>query len=168
MLHFEAVHYKGSTPTHTSMCRERVGFYPLYFFKDFFFLFLLFLFLTPLLLFSPYLLGDPENFIEANNLLTPHNIQPEWYFLPFYAILRRIPSKVGGLAFLVFSIAAIFFLGVSNRGRGNSSKLFLLVFSLSFVLLGYVGSLHVSRGTIFCGLFFTGLYFLSVLLYMIT
>lgn len=64
--------------------------------------------LTILTLTNPYLLGDPDNFIPANPLVTPAHIQPEWYFLFAYAILRSIPSKLGGVLALVLSIAILF------------------------------------------------------------
>jgi ubiquinol-cytochrome c reductase cytochrome b subunit len=65
--------------------------------------------LVLLTLTNPYLLGDPDNFIPANPLVTPAHIQPEWYFLFAYAILRSIPRKLGGVMALVFSIAILFF-----------------------------------------------------------
>merc|ERR1712062_412413 len=62
-------------------------------------------------LFNPWLLGDPENFISANPLVTPLHIQPEWYFLFAYAILRSIPNKLGGVVALFLSVAVLYTLG---------------------------------------------------------
>ena len=62
------------------------------------------------MLFVPNVLIDPENFIPANPLVTPTHIQPEWYFLPMYAILRAIPNKLGGVVALIISIAILYFL----------------------------------------------------------
>lgn len=64
---------------------------------------------------APWDLGDPENFIAANPLVTPVHIQPEWYFLFAYAILRSIPNKLGGVLALVLSIAILFILPFSNN-----------------------------------------------------
>jgi len=61
--------------------------------------------------FSPWLLGDPENFITANPLVTPVHIQPEWYFLFAYAILRSIPDKLGGVIALAASVAILYVIG---------------------------------------------------------
>lgn len=66
--------------------------------------------LGTVVLFAPNILIDPENFIPANPLVTPTHIQPEWYFLPMYAILRSIPNKLGGVVALVISIAILYFL----------------------------------------------------------
>ena len=64
---------------------------------------------------APNLLGDPENFIQANSLVTPVHIQPEWYFLFAYAILRSIPNKLGGVVSMFFSILILFFLPLLHR-----------------------------------------------------
>jgi len=63
--------------------------------------------------FYPFILGDPDNFIHANPIVTPVHIQPEWYFLFAYAILRSIPRKLGGVIALVISIAILYFLPIS-------------------------------------------------------
>jgi len=65
--------------------------------------------------FYPWLLGDPENFIRANPLVTPVHIQPEWYFLFAYAILRSIPNKLGGVVALAGSVAILYRLGFCSR-----------------------------------------------------
>lgn len=70
-----------------------------------------------LALFSPQLLGDPENFIPANPLVTPVHIQPEWYFLFAYAILRSIPNKLGGVLGLGGSVVILFILPLSHLGK---------------------------------------------------
>jgi ubiquinol-cytochrome c reductase cytochrome b subunit len=77
-----------------------------------------------LVIFYPWLLGDPENFIQANSLITPIHIQPEWYFLFAYAILRSIPNKIGGVIALGASVIIYYilpFLGYSN----SKSKIFM-------------------------------------------
>lgn len=73
--------------------------------------------------FSPNFFIDPENFIPANSLVTPVHIQPEWYFLPIYAILRSIPNKLGGVIALVSSIFVLYFLPLLMKPKKRSSSL---------------------------------------------
>lgn len=87
----------------------RVEFHPYFGLKDVFGLGVLVLFFMIVVCFYPNLLGDRENFIRANFMRTPEHIQPEWYFLFAYAILRSIPNKMGGVVGLVMSISIIFF-----------------------------------------------------------
>jgi ubiquinol-cytochrome c reductase cytochrome b subunit len=82
------------------------------------------IFLTFLNLIAPYALGDPDNFIPANPLVTPPHIQPEWYFLFAYAILRSIPNKLGGVIALVMSIAILFILPFTNKFTFQSSQFY--------------------------------------------
>merc|ERR1711976_737135 len=83
---------------------DKIPFHYYFVAKDLFGVLLIFLFLFILIFFSPKVLGDPENFIPANPLVTPVHIQPEWYFLIAYAILRSIPNKLGGVIALAMSI----------------------------------------------------------------
>ena len=99
---------------------EKVPFHAYYTFKDLVGLVLLLSLLSFLALFSPQLLGDPENFIPANPLVTPVHIQPEWYFLFAYAILRSIPNKLGGVIGLVGSIVVLFLLPITHQGKFRS------------------------------------------------
>ena len=73
--------------------------------------------LVILSLLNPYLLGDPDNFIPANPLVTPAHIQPEWYFLFAYAILRSIPNKLGGVIALAMSVAILFILPFTHKAK---------------------------------------------------
>lgn len=83
---------------------DKVGFHPYFTTKDLFGFVMILAFLTAICLEAPWVLGDPENFIPANPLVTPPHIQPEWYFLMAYAILRSIPNKLGGVVALAASI----------------------------------------------------------------
>merc|ERR1712177_44317 len=86
-------------------------------FKDLVGFLVLLFFLSGLVLFSPQLLGDPENFIPANPLVTPVHIQPEWYFLFAYAILRSVPNKLGGVIALAIAVIILFIIPFyGNRG----------------------------------------------------
>ena len=121
ILHLLFLHETGSNnPLGLNRDGEKVPFHSYYSFKDLVgFVIILFL-LSLLVLFSPQLLTDPENFIPANPLVTPVHIQPEWYFLFAYAILRSIPNKLGGVIGLVGSIAILFILPFTHLGKFRS------------------------------------------------
>jgi len=118
VLHLLFLHETGSNnPLGINRDGEKVPFHSYYTFKDIVgFLVVIFL-LSILVLFSPQLLTDPENFIPANPLVTPVHIQPEWYFLFAYAILRSIPNKLGGVIGLVISIAILFILPFTHQAK---------------------------------------------------
>jgi ubiquinol-cytochrome c reductase cytochrome b subunit len=96
--------------------------------------------------FAPNLFGDPNNFIRAKPLLTPADIQPEWYFLPFYAILRAVPSKLGGVVLMFGSMALLFALPWLDRSPVRSGRFrptFRVAFAawmVSIAILGIVGA----------------------------
>ena len=93
-----ALHQDGSNnPEGIASTSDRIPFHPYYTSKDLVGFIFLALLLGLFLFYSPNYLGHPDNSIPANPLVTPHSIVPEWYFLPFYAILRAIPSKTGGV-----------------------------------------------------------------------
>ena len=123
VLHILFLHETGSgNPLGLNRDREKVSFHSFYSIKAAYG-FVLGLFFFFLLVFvSPFLLGDPENFIPANSLVTPVHIQPEWYFLFAYAILRSIPNKLGGVVGLVMSLLILFILPITRVGsfRGES------------------------------------------------
>nr|YP_009938391.1 cytochrome b [Lethe titania]QNU07810.1 cytochrome b [Lethe titania] len=105
MIHLLFLHQTGSNnPLGINSNLDKIPFHPFFTFKDLIGFIILILALTLLTLINPYLLGDPDNFIPANPLVTPIHIQPEWYFLFAYAILRSIPNKLGGVIALVMSI----------------------------------------------------------------
>jgi len=121
VIHLIFLHDTGSkNPLGLKSAGDKVPFHPYFTIKDVFgFSFVLFIFLFVVVAFPDYF-GDPENYIESNPLVTPLHIQPEWYFLPAYAILRSIPKKLGGVIALVMSIVILFvfpFISFScNRG----------------------------------------------------
>jgi len=126
----------------------------------FFFLFLIFL-----VFYSPNLLGHPDNYIPANPLVTPAHIQPEWYFLPFYAILRAIPSKIGGVIAMFMALLILFILPWIDFSYTRSSsfrpfiKLFFWFFIFNFLLLLWIGAQPVEQPFISIALFSTIFYF---------
>jgi ubiquinol-cytochrome c reductase cytochrome b subunit len=117
-------------------------------------------------------LGHPDNYIEANPIVTPTHIVPEWYFLPFYAILRSIPHKLGGVLAMIISIGILFFLPwiCSNEIRSSIfrpiyRKLFWLLLAV-LVILGWVGSKPVEEPYVFVGQLASLFYFMYFLIFI--
>lgn len=171
IIHLIFLHTTGSNnPLGLNSNIDKIPFHPFFSFKDLFgFIVLIFILLT-LTLYSPYKLGDPDNFIPANPLVTPPHIQPEWYFLFAYAILRSIPNKLGGVIALVFSIAILFILPFSNNRKFKNLKFyqvnkFLFWILLTIViLLTWIGARPVEDPYIITGQILTILYFLYYLI----
>jgi ubiquinol-cytochrome c reductase cytochrome b subunit len=110
ILHFIFLHERGSAnPLKVYFFTDKILFNPYYTLKDFFIVCSVLFFCIYLILINPNLLGHPDNYIQANPLVTPSHIVPEWYFLLFYAILRAVPSKLGGFLVLLFSIFILIF-----------------------------------------------------------
>nr|YP_009236884.1 cytochrome b [Spiniphilus spinicornis]AMJ17349.1 cytochrome b [Spiniphilus spinicornis]QVM79151.1 cytochrome b [Spiniphilus spinicornis] len=166
MVHLLFLHQTGSNnPLGTNSNIDKIPFHPYFSFKDIVgFLTMIFL-LIALTLSNPYLLGDPDNFTPANPLMTPVHIQPEWYFLFAYAILRSIPNKLGGVLALVMSIAIIYILPISNKKKMMSTQFypfnkmtFWLLFSIT-ILLTWIGARPVEDPYILTGQILTSIYF---------
>nr|ABM53206.1 cytochrome b [Cephalothrix rufifrons] len=149
---------------------DKIPFHSYFVVKDLFGVILMFFLLISLVLFSPNLLGDPENFIPANPLVTPVHIQPEWYFLFAYAVLRSVPNKLGGVLGLLFSILILFFLPFLHGGKFRVfsfyflNQIFFWFFVIIFLILTWIGARPVESpyegiGQIFSILYF--FYFLS-------
>nr|WIL79859.1 cytochrome b [Tillus nitidus] len=166
MIHLLFLHQTGSNnPLGTNSNLDKIPFHPYYSYKDILgFLFMLF-FLMTLTLISPYYLGDPDNFIPANPLVTPIHIQPEWYFLFAYAILRSIPNKLGGVIALVLSIAILLILPFTNNKNMQSNQFYPLnkflfwLFTGMVILLTWIGARPVEDPYILIGQILTVLYF---------
>jgi ubiquinol-cytochrome c reductase cytochrome b subunit len=113
----------------------------------------------------PNLLGDSENYIMANPMQTPPAIVPEWYLLPFYAILRSIPDKLLGVIAMFSAILAIMLLPITDLGRSKGfqfrpiSKFAFWVFVVNFLILMKLGACHVETPFIELGQISTALYF---------
>lgn len=115
-IHIVLLHQKGSNnPLGLKREVDKIPFHPYFIVKDVLGYSIVVSIFLMLILISPNLLGDPENFNKANSLVTPLHIQPEWYFLFAYAILRSIPNKLGGVLALVISIALLIILPLSKR-----------------------------------------------------
>nr|AXS65619.1 cytochrome b [Cucujoidea sp. 43 KM-2017] len=166
IIHLLFLHQTGSNnPLGTNSNLDKIPFHPFFVFKDITGFLIMLMILTLLTLSNPYLLGDPDNFIPANPLVTPVHIQPEWYFLFAYAILRSIPNKLGGVIALVLSIAILYILPFSNKKNFLSnqfyplSKLMFWFFIITVILLTWIGARPVEDPYILTGQTLTIIYF---------
>nr|VFU78872.1 Cytochrome b oxydase [Proasellus spelaeus] len=123
LTHIMYLHQTGSiNPTGLMVGAEKEMFHPFYSIKDVAGMVMMLSFLLLVSLTAPFLMGDPENFNEANPLSTPLHIQPEWYYLFAYAILRSIPNKLGGVVALLLSVLVLYFMPLSVRKVGGSNQ----------------------------------------------
>uniref|UniRef100_UPI0030FE63AA cytochrome b n=1 Tax=Neopanorpa claripennis TaxID=3135613 RepID=UPI0030FE63AA len=166
MIHLLFLHQTGSNnPLGLNSNLDKIPFHPYYTFKDLTGFFLLLIFLTLLTLLDPYLLGDPDNFTPANPLVTPVHIQPEWYFLFAYAILRSIPNKFGGVIALVLSIAILMILPFTHMSKSQGIQFYpinqILFWSMLIIviLLTWIGARPVEDPYVLTGQILTVLYF---------
>lgn len=149
---------------------DKISFHPYFTFKDIVGFARLFTILIVLTLIGPYSLGDPDNFIPANPLVTPVHIQPEWYFLFAYSILRSIPNKLGGVIALVISVAILFLLPFTHTSKFRSLTFYPLnqrifwTFICLIILLTWIGARPVEAPYIITGQTLTVLYFFYYIL----
>lgn len=167
IIHLLFLHQTGSNnPLGINSNSDKIPFHPYFSYKDIFGFVIILIFLTFLNLIAPYALGDPDNFIPANPLVTPPHIQPEWYFLFAYAILRSIPNKLGGVIALVISIAILFILPFTNKFTFQSSQFYPInqilfwIITITVVLLTWIGARPVEDPYIVTGQLLTVIYFL--------
>nr|YP_009142226.1 cytochrome b [Hasora vitta]AKG64489.1 cytochrome b [Hasora vitta]QGG43681.1 cytochrome b [Hasora vitta] len=166
MIHLLFLHQTGSNnPLGINSNLDKIPFHPFFTFKDLIgFITLLFI-LIMLTLTNPYLLGDPDNFIPANPLVTPIHIQPEWYFLFAYAILRSIPNKLGGVIALVLSILILIILPMTFNKKIQGIQFYpinqLLFWTMvsTVILLTWIGARPVEDPYVITGQILTLLYF---------
>jgi len=170
LLHLSLLHTVGSNnPTGINKNIDYVSFYPYFYVKDLLAFFFFLAFFSFFLFMFPNLLGHSDNYIQANSLVTPPHIVPEWYFLPFYAILRSIPDKLGGVVAMISAIIILLFLPVLNTSKIRSSKhrpIFGIAYWFlvsDFIILGWIGQKPVESPFIEIGMFATFLYFLFFL-----
>jgi len=167
IIHLLFLHQTGSNnPIGLNSNYDKVPFHPFFSIKDLIRMIVIIFAYTIINLINPFLLGDVENFIPANPLVTPIHIQPEWYFLFAYAILRSIPNKLGGVLALVASIAILFLVPLINKSKilGNQfypfNKLLLWVLLNLAILLTWIGARPVEDPYILVGQIITIIYFL--------
>ena len=155
-MHILALHQFGSNnPIGIDITKkDKIPFHPYYTVKDMFGLSVFLLIYGAFVFYAPNTLGHPDNYIPADPLVTPPHIVPEWYFLPFYAILRSItfdifwiiPAKLGGVLAMFGSIAVLFLLPWLDTSRVRSAKFrplyrwFFWILLVDCVILGYIGA----------------------------
>jgi len=166
-LHLLYLHQSGSSnPLGINFKTDTIPFTPYYTIKDFFSVLFLFLFFAVIIFFMPNTLGHPDNYIPANPSSTPTHIVPEWYFLPFYAILRSIPSKLLGVIALLMSIIVLYLLPLINNGNirsGMNKPLFNIIyfsFLTNCIILGYLGGMPIEKPYLLLGRICSTIYFL--------
>ncbi len=148
-LHVIALHVHGSNNPLGIDPRgpqDTVPFHPYYTMKDGFGVVVFLIIYAGFVFFAPDYLGHPDNYIPANPLVTPEHIVPEWYFLPFYAILRAVPDKLGGVIAMFGAIAVLFILPWLDTSRVRSCtfrpiyKWFMLLLVVDVIVLGFCGA----------------------------
>lgn len=166
VIHLLFLHQTGSNnPVGTPRNLRKVSFHPYFKLKDLIGFIIIAWLLIMLVLTNPFLLGDTENFIPANPLATPAHIQPEWYFLFAYAILRSIPSKLGGAAALVTSISILLILPLTQKRaiQGNQfyppTQVRFWIIVNTVTLLTWIGSRPAETPYILIGQALTVIYF---------
>nr|UYA96530.1 cytochrome b [Syrista sp. 1 GYN-2021c] len=167
IIHLTFLHLTGSSnPLGTNSNLSKISFHPYFSIKDSLGFLIMMFMLMILVMINPYMLGDPENFSPANPLITPTHIQPEWYFLFAYAILRSIPNKLGGVIALFTSIAILFILPFVNKNMISTSMfyplnqiLFWLMINI-FLLLTWLGAQPVETPFILMAQIMTLMYFM--------
>nr|QYH50544.1 cytochrome b [Papilio nephelus chaonulus]WHL46751.1 cytochrome b [Papilio nephelus] len=166
MIHLLFLHQTGSNnPLGMNSNLDKIPFHPFFTFKDLIGFILLLSLLSLLTLTNPYLLGDPDNFTPANPLVTPIHIQPEWYFLFAYAILRSIPNKLGGVIALVMSILILIILPLTFNKKIQGIQFYPLnqmlfwIMVSTIILLTWAGARPVEEPYIITSQILTLLYF---------
>nr|YP_009652512.1 cytochrome b [Sarcophaga princeps]QCF45773.1 cytochrome b [Sarcophaga princeps] len=166
MIHILFLHETGSNnPMGLNSNIDKIPFHPYFTFKDIVGFIVMTMILILLVLINPYLLGDPDNFIPANPLVTPVHIQPEWYFLFAYAILRSIPNKLGGVIALVLSIAILAILPFYHLSKFRGiqfypiNQILFWLMTVIVILLTWIGARPVEEPYVLIGQILTVLYF---------
>ena len=166
VVHMMTLHTNGSSnPLGISSNVDKLAMHPYFIFKDLVTILLFFLSLAVIIFYLPNLLGHSDNYIPANPMQTPPSIVPEWYLLPYYAILRSIPNKLLGVIAMLGSLLILLLMPLVDTSRVRGSQFRPLmrfafwVFVTDFFLLMYIGSQHAEEPYITIGAIATGLYF---------
>ncbi len=150
ILHIWALHIPGNNnPVGIDIkkpSKETVPFHPYIIIKDFYALLIFLIIFLGFVFFVPNVLGHPDNYIEANPMVTPSHIVPEWYLLPFYAILRSVPDKLGGVVVMFAAVFILMFLPWLDTSKVRSAvfrplyKVFFWILVIDVIVLGYIGA----------------------------
>nr|YP_009654782.1 cytochrome b [Molipteryx lunata]QCI09337.1 cytochrome b [Molipteryx lunata] len=171
IIHLLFLHQTGSNnPLGINSNYDKIPFHPYFSIKDLMGMMMMLSMFILLILLEPRLLGDPENFIPANPMVTPVHIQPEWYFLFAYAILRSIPNKLGGVVAMILSILIIAILPITNKNKFQgmtfypANKILFWSFVMTVILLTWIGARPAEEPFITMGQVLTIMYFLYFLI----
>jgi ubiquinol-cytochrome c reductase cytochrome b subunit len=166
VAHLIALHTHGSgNPNGVGSSSDRYPLHPYFTFKDLVTLFLFFLVLSVIVFYYPNLLGHSDNYIPANPMQTPASIVPEWYLLPFYAILRSIPNKLLGVIAMFGSLLILLVLPLTDLSRIRGAtfrpimKAAFWFFVVDFIILMWIGSQHPTEPYVTIGQAATAFYF---------
>lgn len=173
ILHLFFLHETGSGNSIGIMSDcDKINFHPYFRFKDVYGFGIFFLFFILICIMMPYIFMDVENFISSNPLVTPVHIQPEWYFLFAYTILRSIPRKIGGVVALIISVFILYFFPFlfNHKFRRNSyyylMKYLFWYFMINWFLLTWIGACIVETPYIELGIIFRFIYFFIFILFV--
>nr|ADQ64030.1 cytochrome b [Aradacanthia heissi] len=171
MVHLLFLHQTGSNnPLGLNSNNDKIPFHPFFSVKDTMGVMVTLFMFTVMILLEPRMLGDPENYIPANPMVTPVHIQPEWYFLFAYAILRSIPNKLGGVIAMILAIAIIMILPITNKSKFSSnmfyptSKTMFWLLVSTIIMLTWIGARPAEQPFIEVGQMLTVIYFLYYLM----
>jgi len=175
LMHLIALHETAGSgnPVGISGTYDRIPFAPYYLFKDLITIFIFIIGLSTFVFFMPNMLGDSENYIMANPMQTPAAIVPEWYLLPFYAILRSIPNKLLGVIAMfcalvsILTLPALYFSKLRGFQFRPFSKIAFYIFVIDFLALMKLGSAHVEDPFVVVGQISTALFFISFLIFIL-
>jgi quinol-cytochrome oxidoreductase complex cytochrome b subunit len=173
IAHLVLLHTNGNTnPLGIESKTDTVPFYPYLYVKDLFGFIVLMTIFTFVVYFYPNSLGHPDNYIPANPMVTPPHIVPEWYFLPFYAVLRSIPDKLGGVLAMGGALVVLLLMPLLNTSEIRSTafrpifrKLYWFLI-MDFLILGWIGGNEVETPYIEIGQIATILYFAFFLVFV--
>lgn len=173
LLHLILLHKIGSSGPTTTATSEHIPFSPYYIVKDIYILVIWLWLFNYVVCFEPYFMGHPDNYVPADALRTPEHIVPEWYFTPFYAILRACPNKIGGAISMVGALLILFALPfLSELCKRSHTKITLFdsfnfgIFCCSFITLIYVGSQEAAEPYVSMSKLFSTIYFLELLVFI--
>ena len=176
ILHIWALHIPGNNnPVGIDIkqpSKDTVPFHPYIVIKDLFALLIFLIIFSVFVFFVPNVLGHPDNYIEANPMVTPSHIVPEWYLLPFYAILRSVPDKLGGVAAMFAAVFILMFLPWLDTSKVRSAvfrplyKVFFWILVIDVIVLGYIGANPPEGMYLIIGRIATIYYFVHFILIM--